>query len=332
MNPRILFVPALALLLIACKDAAVYSRESFAADSPFKLKVKSKVDTACESARRALLGQGYLIEDAGAEKVKARKAYKSGNDLNNLIEMNVVCVGERRGSTLYATGVLSTYDLKKSGSSASVGVSAVGSISLPFGQSADSLVKVGEETIDDAEFYRRFFAAVEHTLDEIESGEEPSETPPPAPLPEPALPQGIPAEAGPGLPLPVPAQPAPGVAPVPMGVPSTSEATPAATTPSGPAVVLPAPAPEAIPGPQQAPVAAPAPTQAPVSIPPAAGAAAPLPTPAPGLADPSRPATPTLEVTTPTPTAPQPQTPSVEGAPTPEPSPATPEDPASIFE
>ena len=71
--------------LAACSDKAVYTTESFAADSPFRMKVDDDVATACESARRSLLGQGYLIESADSEKVKGRKAYKSEGNLNNEI-------------------------------------------------------------------------------------------------------------------------------------------------------------------------------------------------------------------------------------------------------
>jgi len=167
ISSRAGWVVVLALLQIACSEQAVYTQESFASDSPFKLRVEDPAAVACESARRSLLGQGYLIEQANAEQVKGRKAYRNADDLNTLIEMNVVCIDEIEGSTVFANGVLSTYDLKKSSSSASVGVSAVGSISLPIGQSADSLVKIAEETIDDKDFYSRFFGAVEHTLEEM---------------------------------------------------------------------------------------------------------------------------------------------------------------------
>lgn len=189
-SPIIIMLALCAALLAACSSNAVYTKESFATDSPFKMKVEGQVTTACESARRALLGQGYLIDSSSGEKVKGRKAYKSEDERSTFIEMNVVCVADSSGSTLYANGVLTTYDVKKSGSSASVGVKAVGSISLPFGQSADSMVKTAEETIDDKKFYSRFFAAVDHILAEMQPSMAPAETfpaqaaPAPAPVPE----------------------------------------------------------------------------------------------------------------------------------------------------
>ncbi|MBK8990969.1 MAG: DUF2242 domain-containing protein [Gammaproteobacteria bacterium] len=78
-------------LLGACSKTAVYTTESFANDSPFELKTVDTAATACESARRSLLRQGYLIEKASDENVKGRKAYNSADNRNTFIEMNVVC-------------------------------------------------------------------------------------------------------------------------------------------------------------------------------------------------------------------------------------------------
>ncbi len=171
--------------------------------------------------------------------------------------MNIVCLPETAGSTVFATGVLSTYALKMSSSSASVGLSALGSISLPIGQSADSLVKVSEETIDDQDFYRRFFAAVDNILGEMKAGKAALE---PAPL----------QHTAPGAPEAVPAPVAP--TPVPESVPAP--VAPTTAPESLPAQAAPVPAPE----PVLAPVA---PTTAPESLPPqAAPVAVPEPEPA----------------------------------------------------
>jgi hypothetical protein len=355
LTTRILLVSCLGLLLAACKEQAVYSQESFAADSPFKLRTKSTVGDACESARRALLGQGYLIDEASDEKVKGRKAYQVGGDRNNQIEMNVVCIGERRGSTLFATGVLSTYELKTSGSSASVGVSAVGSISLPIGKSADSLVKVGEQTISDAEFYRRFFSAVQLTLGEIEEaggdtdvapapippepGPAPATVLAPAPATEPATPPATePAAVPAAQPAPVPTAPSavPGAQPLPAGpaTPSATETVPAAP---GNAIVQPAPSPEPILAPSsssEAPTTvpvAPAPAASPVT-PPEAVPELPGASVVPPVVEPENPA-PAAPATSAPPAGSKPAPPgSLEVVPQPPDTPEDTEDPAALFE
>ena len=64
--------------------------------------------------------------------------------------------------------------------SASVGVGAIGSLSLPFSSSDDAMVKVASETLTDDRFYDRFFALIERFLPES------IEELPPAPAPAPA--------------------------------------------------------------------------------------------------------------------------------------------------
>ena len=273
---KILLILLCVLLQAACSSKAIYTDEAFAYDSLFKLRTDGDVAMACESARRTLLGQGYIIETTGSEGVKARKAYKSESSQNTFIEMNVVCLPEANGSTVFATGVLSTYSLKMSSSSASVGVSAIGSISLPIGQSADSLVKVSEETIDDKDFYRRFFASVDTILSDMQAGKVP-----PEPVAVPAAPAAAvapdPIHTVPTtVPGPVPAAPA--TVPEPAPELPTPVAAPVAAPESIPAPAPPAVAPEPLPA-QEAPAAVvepePAPAQATRAI-----AAEPEPTPA----------------------------------------------------
>lgn len=351
--PAFLLVTCLGALLTGCGSEAVYIDESFANDSPFKLKVAEPAPVACESARRSLLGQGYLIDTTSGEQVKGRKAYRRDDSQNTFIEMNVVCIPDRKGSTLYTNGVLSTYDLKKSGNSASVGISAVGSISLPIGQSADSLVKIAEETIEDKAFYGRFFAAVGHVLKEMEESPEEDEAAPgkveaaaskPAPEadiplePGPASVPGIVPEPGPaptapaaGAPQPVvvpePGTGAPTVAPVPT--PAASPSTPVDTAkPAGPGPVqgFSVSAPASL-TPAAAPSVATPPAQTQSSLPSAAPATA-APTPAaappntsepaatPAPMTPSAPATDTGTVTTPESLAPDAATPAPNAQPT----------------
>ena len=80
-----IFLLALAgVLQAACGSNAVYTGESFATDSPFKMKFDSEVATACESARRSLLGQGYLIDVATVDTVKGRKALRNKDSLSTV--------------------------------------------------------------------------------------------------------------------------------------------------------------------------------------------------------------------------------------------------------
>ncbi len=292
---KILLLTLGVVLQAACSNNAVYPEESFAYDSLFKLRTDGDVAMACESARRSLLGEGYLIASATSEGVVGRKAYKSEGKENTFIEMNIVCLPEVNGSTVFATGVLSTYALKMSSSSASVGLSALGSISLPIGQSADSLVKVSEETINDKEFYRRFFAAVDTILDDLKAGKAAVEPAAPTATPEPVSGPVVPEPAvvPTAVPTPVatPAAPVTVSEPVPAPTaPMASEPDPAIAAPVTapeplPAQVAPAITPESIPeqeAPAEAPAVVPEPETAPASIQQQeAPTSAPEPSPAP---------------------------------------------------
>ena len=129
----------------------------------------------CEAARRALLSQGYVIHEASPSLVRGRKNFQPGADVHVQMEFHVVCAPDSKGSnstTAFANAVRDRYSLKKSSNSASLGVPALGSVSVPFGMSDESLVKVASETIDNKLFYERFFALVERYLDDSSVPEE----------------------------------------------------------------------------------------------------------------------------------------------------------------
>ncbi|MEW5973349.1 MAG: DUF2242 domain-containing protein [Pseudomonadota bacterium] len=159
------------LALSACGNSRSVAKDASPAESPFQKQFGVEAETACAAANRALLGDGYLTDQVGADKIKGRKAYRSDGDRSTVIEMTVVCLPDTGGgSTLYANGLRSNYELKKSATPASIGVSVIGSVSLPIGQSADSMVKTTDETITEREFYRKFFASVESILHAMEGG------------------------------------------------------------------------------------------------------------------------------------------------------------------
>lgn len=122
----------------------------------------------CEAARRALLSQGYVISEASASLVRGRKNFQPERERHMQIEFNVVCAPNSPGSnsaTAFANAVRDTYTLRKSSTSASLGVGALGSLSLPLGLSDEAMVKIGSETIDARRFYEQFFALMERYFD-----------------------------------------------------------------------------------------------------------------------------------------------------------------------
>ncbi|MEJ6007000.1 DUF2242 domain-containing protein [Paucibacter sp. AS339] len=175
---------AAALMLVGCSSLStpfsatekappksqVYLNENFQADETFSRLFDGGVEETCEAARRALLSQGYLITELPNKSlVNGRKRFQPEGDVHVEINFNVVCVPDGQGdrlTTAFVSALQDRYSLKKSPNSTSIGVSAIGSISLPLSSSDDSLVKVASETIPAGAFYDRFFALMQRLVSE----------------------------------------------------------------------------------------------------------------------------------------------------------------------
>ncbi len=156
--------------LVACASPRPVAPTGEAAERPFQRDYSEDYLVSCQAAHRALLGDGFLMDIEAKDKLKARKSYRIDNERGSVVEMTITCLPNADGSsTMYANGLRSAYELKKSSTSASVGVSVFGSLSVPIGQSADSMVKTTDETITDPVFYRNFFVSVGKILDEMRS-------------------------------------------------------------------------------------------------------------------------------------------------------------------
>ena len=141
-----------------------YEPEEFDSTTTHTRVYAATTAQVCEAARRALLSQGYLVTKAADDLVTARKSFQPEAEVHVEFEFRVVCAPEGAGtrSTIaFASALQDRYSLKKSNSSASVGVGVLGSLSLPFSASDEALVKVASETITDPRFYDRFFALID---------------------------------------------------------------------------------------------------------------------------------------------------------------------------
>jgi hypothetical protein len=208
-----------ALILVAalaggCSTAkpGVYSLEKFDTVSPYSRGFGLAAAQTCEAARRALLSHGYLVQRLSGELVDGRKSFQPSPDVHVEIEFHVVCaaVGRER-STVFVNALQDRYALKKTSGSASLGVGPLGSVSLPFWSSSDSMVKIASETILAGDFYDRFFALIEHQLAQVEA--DPTDDPAHAILPAlvtapgPLSPSGSPSPAASPASLASPPQP-----------------------------------------------------------------------------------------------------------------------------
>lgn len=151
-------------------SAPVYLSEQFQADEKFSRLFDGTEAQTCEAARRTLLSQGYIITLAEPAQIRAVKRFQPEGEVHVEIGFNVVCVPDPRDAhiaTAYVSAQQERYVVKKSTTSTSLGVSAIGSISVPLTSTQDSLVKVASETIPSQEFYDRFFALLAQSLREL---------------------------------------------------------------------------------------------------------------------------------------------------------------------
>jgi len=174
------------VLLTACAPTpTIDERDSFTQESTYSHRfAATSSQAACEAGRRALLGQGYIIDKAEPNQVSGHKNYQDQENDNQhgqiLFNVNCTTSGPNE-ATVYANALRELYTMKRSSNSASVGLSVLGSVSMPLGASDDSLVKTSSETISRGVFYEGFFQQLEQNLTSakaaIDSGTTPGQNP-----------------------------------------------------------------------------------------------------------------------------------------------------------
>lgn len=160
----------LALILAGCASTGTKTfgvQESFGSVATYSRLFDATPAQTCEASRRALLSQGYVISSSSIELVEGKKSFQPEPESHLQMLVRVVCVPEANDGKVslgFVTATQDTYALRKTNNSASLGVGAIGSVSLPFSSSSESLVKVGSETISKDAFYESFFDLVKRYL------------------------------------------------------------------------------------------------------------------------------------------------------------------------
>ena len=160
-QPALLALAGLLFGACASPPPPAYNAETFNADSPFRYWSTNEPAAACELGRRALLSQGYQVDDAKPLTIRGEKLFQPQPDYVMKLNITLVCLPSNVGAGLYANALQTRYELKSRGTSAGVSVAGFGSINLPWSSDKDVLTKVGEETIADPDFYRRLFSLIE---------------------------------------------------------------------------------------------------------------------------------------------------------------------------
>lgn len=171
-GPLAVAAAAAALALGACSSAQPKFQDDqllSSAPSPFSRNFAYASTDACEGARRALLSQGYMTTMTHNDTVDATKNFQPASDSHIVVEVHVVCTAGDASNTsmVYVNAVQNGYALKKSDTSASVGLSILGSVSLPIRSNSDEMVKISSETIQSSGFYERFFDLIGRYLSTV---------------------------------------------------------------------------------------------------------------------------------------------------------------------
>lgn len=271
-----LFATLTAVLAGCSSPKPVYEREDFAESDTYSRSIPAASSAACDAGRRALLSQGYLIDKYEPSRVTGHKNFEGEDGQHTQISFNIECASDGSGNdraTVFANAVQDRYSIKRTGNSASVGVSVLGQVSMPFGGSDDSLVKTASQTVTRPKFYDGFFQLLQRFLPDAQAAAAPHEppvrtkgaAPKPAPAPAPADPVVAPnapadtlnpteaggdkpAPAGDASPAKTPATGAPAAGAPAAGSPAQSapaagtaaDKTPAAATPDAGSPAAPA--------------------------------------------------------------------------------------------
>lgn len=150
-------------LLGACVTSSApraHQFEAFKAETPFEYWSSREPAGACEIGKRALLSQGYQVDDTKPLSIRGEKYFQPQSDQATKLAINLACLPSNLGAVIYANALETHFELKSRGNNAGVSVSGLGSISLPWAGDKDVLVKVGEETVTAPDFYRRLFELI----------------------------------------------------------------------------------------------------------------------------------------------------------------------------
>ncbi|AYD65504.1 DUF2242 domain-containing protein [Achromobacter sp. B7] len=205
--PVALFVCLTAILAGCSSPKPAYEREDFTQNDVFSRTFPTASTTACDAGRRALLSQGYNIDRFDAARVSGHKNFQGEDGLHTQINFNIDCASDgsaNQRATVFANAVQDRYSIKRTSSSASVGVSVLGQVSMPFGSSDDSLVKTASQTVSRPKFYEGFFQLLQRFLPDAEAAAAPhvppspraraSQAKPPAPPADPVVSPDAPAD------------------------------------------------------------------------------------------------------------------------------------------
>jgi hypothetical protein len=137
------------------------TRGPFVGSAPFSKTIPGSGDAVCWSVKRALLGQGYMLERSSESGVlTGTRDSQPEEKINVTVRLQTTCADNRNGTSIvFVTAEREVSKLQKMKQTTSAGIGPA-TITMPAG-SAKVLGVVRRETIEDPNFYNSFFTLVQ---------------------------------------------------------------------------------------------------------------------------------------------------------------------------
>lgn len=148
-------------VLFGCGTREFYRDEAFRSNTAFSRRINGPGEIVCDSVKRALLDQGYFLEPISESgMLTGSKVFEDDEQIVTL-RLQTLCMDNRDGShTVFASAQQEVSQLQTLKQPAGISIGPIGGITLPTG-SAKIPVTVKRETVQDADFYARFYKHIE---------------------------------------------------------------------------------------------------------------------------------------------------------------------------
>jgi hypothetical protein len=159
-NPVLFVLVVAALLAAGCSTTKEFHRkETFNSTTPFSAKVNAPSKVVCWSVKRAFLAQGYMLDRSTAEAATLTGIKEFQAETNVTLRLQTSCADNNDGtSTVYATALKEVNQVQAEKQHRAFGIGWA-TVTVPAG-SAKVLRPISRETVNDPEFYQRFYALV----------------------------------------------------------------------------------------------------------------------------------------------------------------------------
>lgn len=160
------FVALLVVQFVAgCGGQDGYAqREEFAAESLHRRDFSVGAAPLCDAARRALLGDGYVVTRSEDGRLLGGKEFQVDDNRHAILNLYVNCEARSGGATLFVTATEEHFDVKAMRQSSSIGFPVLAPLYFGTQREADGQVKIRGETVTGKAFYERYYRAVQREL------------------------------------------------------------------------------------------------------------------------------------------------------------------------